>query len=748
MSRWSWAAFLAALAVAWASAQSVQPSLDRGEMPAGSFSVERALAEIEAIAQAPRPLGKPAHGVAREHLLSRLRDLGLRPEVEEATVTEPLGRGGVLVTRVRNVVARKDGTGSGRLTLASHYDSQPQTPGAGDAASGVATILECLRALGRDWAPVPELEVVFTDAEELGLMGARARVARRAPRTPDLLLNFEARGQRGPVAMFETSDANEALLRLFADSAPRPFASSLSYEVYRRMPNDTDFTIFREAGVRGLNFAFISGHPAYHSRLDTPERLSAATLQQEGVNALAVIRALGAGVEPTGSSGDAVFFNPWGTSFLLYPASWAWPLCLAILVAVGALWVLLDLRLRVRRGAALAAAGLWAVSVAAAVPVGWLFSRALRSSPELLRSPYREPYDFRAFVVILALLVGAAVLALWALRGRRSSAAEVLAGSLLFWAALLVLLTWALPGASYLAAWPIGFLGLGAVIASLVPQKPVVTVVVLSIAAWPGLAVWAPVCDLVFQALGFGAAPLLAPTLALGWSLLAVPLWALVRHRRWMPAAVLTAVALAWAGALVLRDEPSPERPGVDTLAWLQETDGSARWFSLDDEPDDWTGEVVHRRQELPAALRLGRDVLSGPAKSLGLPAPRVAVEEDETRAGNRHLLLRLRSERGAPVLRAFLRSDAPLTSLQVDGAPVEASALTEEGVYLALYGFEGGAVLVDVEMDGAGSLDVELIDQSWGLPAGLLSRPRPADRIPRPGWLTDSTFTVARKPL
>ncbi|MEZ5331650.1 MAG: M20/M25/M40 family metallo-hydrolase [Thermoanaerobaculia bacterium] len=508
LSYWGRVAMVAALVVAWASVRAIDPRLEGDDDGAPhAFSVRRALAQVRAIAQSPRPLGTPAHAAAREHLVSRLRALGLEADVEEETVVDPLGKGGVLVARVRNVVGRRAGRGAGRLTLASHYDSQPQTPGAGDAASGVATILESLRALGTQWRPVPDLEVVFTDGEELGLMGARAHVASRPPRHPDVLLNFEARGQRGPVAMFETSAGNLDLLRLFAAGVPRPFASSLSYEVYRRMPNDTDFTVFREAGVEGLNFAFISGHAAYHSRLDVPGRLSPATLQQEGVNALALMGALGAGVDVDSGhgGGDAVFFNPWGTSFLLYPASWAWPLCVAIVVATGALWVLLGLRMGMRRRAALAASGLWVASIAAAVVVGWLFERGLRVVPGLLRSPYGEPYDFRAFVAVLALLVGAAVAGLWAARGRAMAASEVLAGSLLFWAVLLVLLTWAVPGASYLAAWPIGFLGLGTVVASLLPGRPVVGVAVLAVAAWAGLAVWAPVCDLVFQALGFGA---------------------------------------------------------------------------------------------------------------------------------------------------------------------------------------------------------------------------------------------------
>ncbi|MEZ5331651.1 MAG: hypothetical protein R2991_06280 [Thermoanaerobaculia bacterium] len=197
-----------------------------------------------------------------------------------------------------------------------------------------------------------------------------------------------------------------------------------------------------------------------------------------------------------------------------------------------------------------------------------------------------------------------------------------------------------------------------------------------------------------------------------------------------------------------MRDERSPERPAVDTLSWLQESDGTARWFSLDRASDAWTRDLVGDRADLPASLGLGRDVLTGPARALDLPRPTILVDEDETAGGRRRLAVTVRSERGAPVLRAFLRSDSAMTGLRVGGAPVDAASLSAGGVRLALYGFEDAAVRMELELDGEGPVEIEVLDQAWGLPADQLPRPRPPDVIPRPGWLTDSTFTVARQRL
>ena len=52
------------------------------------------------------------------------------------------------MNRPINIVARMEGTGSGKaLLLLSHYDSAlVPSPGASDAGSGIVTILETLRA--------------------------------------------------------------------------------------------------------------------------------------------------------------------------------------------------------------------------------------------------------------------------------------------------------------------------------------------------------------------------------------------------------------------------------------------------------------------------------------------------------------------------------------------------------------------------------------------------------------------------
>src|SRR5262249_21979909 len=152
-----------------------------------------------------------------------------------------------------------------------------------------------------------------------------------------LVLNFEARGVSGPVFMFETSAGNGALIREVAKAVPRPAANSLMYEVYRKMPNDTDLTIFKQARVPGLNFAFIGEPRHYHAPTDDPAHLNRSTLQHEGSYALSLARQFGNLDLAELKGGDAIYFDLLERALVWYPGAWAIPL--AVLATILFLFV-------------------------------------------------------------------------------------------------------------------------------------------------------------------------------------------------------------------------------------------------------------------------------------------------------------------------------------------------------------------------------------------------------------------------
>jgi hypothetical protein len=85
---------------------------------------------------------------------------------------------------------------------------------------------------------------------------------------------LEANGTHGQSILFESTENNGWLIEAFASRANRPIASSLFDEIYAFLPFNTDLTVYEEAGLPGINFAFIEERPRYHTPLDRPPNLS------------------------------------------------------------------------------------------------------------------------------------------------------------------------------------------------------------------------------------------------------------------------------------------------------------------------------------------------------------------------------------------------------------------------------------------------------------------------------------------
>ena len=320
-------AFIIALAIVSIRALHAPPPLP-ATAPENEFSAERALIHVREIATVPHPLGSPADAAARNYLVAQLTHLGLQPQIFSSLGVDPTARL-IIAGKTNDIVGRLPGTASGpAIILMAHYDSVYRAPGAGDDASGVASILEILRAIKHGPPIQRDIIVLFTDGEEAGLLGAEA-FAHAHPWMKDagLILNFEARGNRGPSLLFETSQNNRPLIEAVAHVAPYPIGSSLFYELYKILPNDTDFTVFRPAGIPGLNFAFGEGLEAYHSPLDTPDHLSLASLQHHGSYGLALTRHFGqldlAALR--NPQGDDVFFDWFGSRLVAYSQRWVLP---------------------------------------------------------------------------------------------------------------------------------------------------------------------------------------------------------------------------------------------------------------------------------------------------------------------------------------------------------------------------------------------------------------------------------------
>ena len=256
--------------------------------PASTFSTDAARAHVNALARiGSRPFGTPANAVARDYLVEALRTAGFSDLQIRTAEARRLDVG--LAAPVHNIVAVKPGAKPEAIALVAHYDSVPFGPGASDDALGAAVVVEAGRALAASGVSQHSLLVLITDGEEAGLLGAAAAaVDREVGYRIAAYLNVDSIGSSGPSHLFEAGPGNGWIVHAWARAAPRPRGASFAADIYRRLPNDTDFSILKRTGAPGLNFAPIGDSYAYHTPRDTAARLSDETIRQTGENLVAV----------------------------------------------------------------------------------------------------------------------------------------------------------------------------------------------------------------------------------------------------------------------------------------------------------------------------------------------------------------------------------------------------------------------------------------------------------------------------
>lgn len=263
------------------------------------FSAARAVKDIEIISKEHHSVAHPEERAAvREYLVQRLEQLGADTVMQYKydSLTGPKNKHVIYTFDAVNVLAEfapADTQDPTYLLMVAHYDSRYSQPmpkdtvwsyGAADDGYGVSVILETVsQALKyrQDWKQ--GIKVLFTDAEEVGMMGMTAiwENDREVFDNVGFMINIEARGPWGPALLFETCPGNEMVMDLYSKAAKYPFTYSLTTVVYGFMPNFTDFTIVKDE-IPGMNFSTIADINHYHTDLDNFSNISAKSIQHYG----------------------------------------------------------------------------------------------------------------------------------------------------------------------------------------------------------------------------------------------------------------------------------------------------------------------------------------------------------------------------------------------------------------------------------------------------------------------------------
>ncbi len=710
-----------------------------------AFSEEHALATLSGLLKEQRPhtAGSPENAVVRDRIIAELKLAGYAPEVQAVFQCDPDPRNPGCAA-VENIIAVHKGTGAGKAVLASaHYDSVPAGPGVSDDGAGVAVVLELARAFS---AKTTRNDVIFliTDGEEAGLRGALA-FAERHPlmRRVGVVVNFDARGASGPSMMFETGPGNARLMDLFARAVARPSANSLAYEVYKLLPNDTDFSVYRKLGLSGFNFAFTNSASLYHSARDNLQYIDSRSLQHAGEHAFEVAGALAdTDLATLNASSDASFFDIFGLVMVVWPAAINVPIALVALLGLIGLVV-------VHRDAFTLRATVWAVVAFIAVPallfaLGWLLSYPLGIWPSVHPLDHPQPWPGRVALATAGMLVPLIVAVI--VGGRVDSRALLLVN----WVTLAMLtvgVAVTIGGAAYPLLWPALGLAIAGWIETLMRKRSARSLRVTGVIGFALVAFsWLGFLLGLEVVLGFDLSQFKILVL-IPFSLALVPVFAASLGKRsrdgWALSSLCALCALVVAGAAAIASQTpayAANHPRGLNVIYYDDHAAKPRWLV------DFVGapdEIFLKTQGFPQqdedyqqlGLLKGRGRFKA-ATEQNLPAPSFTVKEVATQGGTTVVRGVLRSGRGGFLVGIGMTPHSGIQSIRVDNQQaVGADQLKgKEPTFVRFSGVGSRDVTMEISFDAATAPKPILFERS-PLPDSAegraLAAARPADAAP-----------------
>lgn len=735
------------------------PNVASFNTPLTEFSSDRAMKHLEVIAQQPHPIGSPKNIDVSNYILNELVSLGLSPELQEATVVNQRWGSPFVAGTVHNIVAKLAGVNNTKgVLIAAHYDSVSNGPGASDDGAAVATMLETIRALKVGLPLKNDIIFLFTDGEEPGLLGAKAFVEEH-PWAKDVgvVLNFEARGNSGPAIMFETSNNNGWLIQEFAKAAIHPVANSLTYSVYKLLPNDTDLTMFKQAGMTGLNFAYMNGLVYYHTAYDNLENIDKRSLQHQGNYALSLTHHFGNLRLDITHKTEAIYFDILGSVLIHYSQSFAIPLtALVTLLFVKVVALGLKRKLLSFPGVSLGfiALLLSASSTSITVSLSWWLIQTFQSEYQWL--PQGTTYNSNLYAIAFVALNIAITSTIYVQFCKKVSLYNLTVGALLWWLILMVLTSLFLPGASYLFTWPTLFNVIGLILIFNTKNQKFVFwrhLTLLTLFAIPGIILLTPTIYLVFEALTLSMSGVVMILVVLLLSLLIPHLYFIANLNKWLlpTASIIISLSLILAGSLTSDFDANHPKP--NSLFYALNADvGKAIWASSDEKPDKWTSQLLTanttKKGALPEYLPMAqRKFLVSQAPILPLAAPSIQILDDKVNnrdseallplrsmvkdnSADRTLHIRITSPRQARILRVYLDPSVQVVNSTVNGQQIANNtqswglhyfALPKEGVELTL------------AVKSSRPIKLKVVDQSDGLPKipGKSFQERPNSMMP-----------------
>ncbi|HNP20100.1 MAG TPA: M20/M25/M40 family metallo-hydrolase [Fulvivirga sp.] len=704
-----------------------------------SFSAYRALDQLKIIAAEPHSSGTSAHKKVRSYIYSYCKKLGLNPQTVSATGLRQFGNTVLAGNPINIIVTLKGSNPSKAVLVMSHYDSQPNSPGAADDGSGVAAMLETMRLLTKMPRLDNDIIFLFTDLEEVGLLGAEAFVnSYEDLSNVGMILNYEARGNSGASFTFETSENNGFIVRVFATAVKKPLANALAYEIYKLMPNDSDFTMFKDTGISGLNSAFVDGFSYYHSMADTPENIDLGSLQHQGDLMLDMVKYYGSLDLTDTKSEDVIFFNLFN-GLVIYPISWDIPLIVfTILLFIGIVVIGLK-KQQTKPKQLLVGLGLYIGSIVLSMALIWGVQQLI-----LYLYPHYSNFYSNNFYnagYYLWCVIGLSLLCFVVFFQpvlKKISALSLMTGAMFLLVVITIVLKYFLHTGAFMVYVPL----LSALVIMLIlmvwPQmKPVYQWVLQTLPLILALLMWIPFVYFLYVVFSLSLPYAAAIFVIFFFPFLLSALAQIAQLHKILPIGIALAMILFGLIAGHMTSSYNDEKPLQSQLCYMLNLDtNEAMWVSPQQNKDEWVEKYINSNQD--AKIDDFFPNASGyywraPAELSNVATSRLQVVNDTIIDGQHVLSVRLTPSYRSNVISMWLPGGCYFT--QIDDRKLSTESPVSQIRY---YAPPTSGVKLRI-VASRQPVPIVLIESKWGIPNQLLTHPLPDNIVFGTGSFSNS---------
>lgn len=551
-----------------------------------SFSAISTESHIRKMASEVHFMGTSENKKVRDYILTEFEKMDIQTELFVGNTDRNYNNRYIKLARTENIIATIKGSGGSTnnkaVLITGHYDSVLSGPGAADDVHAVACMLETARLL-KNSQYKNDIIFLITDGEEMGLFGAKSFVEQKDISNIGLVLNYEARGNSGPSIAFEWSEGNAWLVKQVQKVGRRPIANSLSYEIYNLLPNDTDFTFFKKAGLPGINHAFIDGFSYYHNPDDSPEKLNMKSVQHTGENMFNLVDHFGNLDLSTVVSYNASFFN-FFSSLIIYPSSWD---LILLLLTVFLVFFVIYMTFKTNeikiKSTILAFLNLIFVFIFMCVGMKLLSTMLFKVYPQYDVFYAGQFYNHKIYILTI---VGASIFVMW-LRtyfyNKNHDFINLKIVSLILLFCMTIGFYFFLPTATYFICLPISALAVAMLLnESSFKFKSTYKFILSMILILIPLGIWVPVINTLF--LAFSLSNMMGPAvllcvICLGLIITFENMW---KEERVLPIAslILFFGSIIWAH---MTSQPTDEKPLPSSLIYHYDVDADlSHWLSND----------------------------------------------------------------------------------------------------------------------------------------------------------------------